>query len=323
MEGRDGGLPVDPVSGEQRRPSRADNLRLTRMPQRPLPRTARPPANPDARQPEPGGGAAGTDGAGPLVATPDGVRDTRTSPRRWPWIAAGVAAVLAVPIGLAATGRMPGRDAAAAIGATGGVPSTEAGAPPDGSAAPNVPEPPAAAASPSGGASGTSRPAAPGSAAPPSGGASSPSADGAPPAGATATPTVTGKANPSRANLALQASVTASASEGDPWAARFACDGDQSTRWSSGFSDPQWIRADLGRNWRISEVKLIWERAYGVAYRVETSIDGKSWTSIWSTSSGTGGTVTVTEDTVARYVRMYGTKRSSSYGYSLIEWEIR
>jgi hypothetical protein len=40
--------------------------------------------------------------------------------------------------------------------------------------------------------------------------------------------------------------------------------------------------------------------------------------------SGRGGTVRVDgRGTVARYVRMYGTRRSSQYGFSLLELEIR
>ncbi|GID76940.1 hypothetical protein Ade02nite_55810 [Paractinoplanes deccanensis] len=137
-------------------------------------------------------------------------------------------------------------------------------------------------------------------------------------------PRVTGKPNPSRANLALTGTATASSVEGHPWDARNAVDGDPSTRWSSGFSDPQWIRVDLHEPRRLTEITLVWEHAYGTRYRVDTSLDGRTWKTRWSTTRGQGGTVTVdAAGTVARYVRMVGTHRVSSYGYSLLELEIR
>ncbi|WP_433824847.1 discoidin domain-containing protein [Actinoplanes sp. CA-015351] len=143
-------------------------------------------------------------------------------------------------------------------------------------------------------------------------------------ASAASSPAVVGKPNPKGANLALAGAATASAVEGDPWLPAKAIDGDITTRWSSGFADPQWITVDLKERWQLSQVTLEWEHAYGVSYRVETSLDGKKWTAIYSTKAGKGGSVTVdAKASVARYVRMYGTERNSSYGYSLLELEVR
>ncbi|BCJ50671.1 hypothetical protein Asp14428_21460 [Actinoplanes sp. NBRC 14428] len=81
---------------------------------------------------------------------------------------------------------------------------------------------------------------------------------------------------------------------------------------------------DLGSRWRVSQVRLLWEHAYAVAYRVELSTDRKTWKRVYSTTSGQGGTVSVDVDEVAaRYVRLYGTERSGEYGYSLFELEVR
>ncbi|RAK34640.1 F5/8 type C domain-containing protein [Actinoplanes lutulentus] len=143
-------------------------------------------------------------------------------------------------------------------------------------------------------------------------------------ASAATSPAVVGKANPKGVNLALAGAATASAVEGDPWLPANAIDGDATSRWSSGFSDPQWIIVDLKEQWQLSQVTLEWEHAYGVSYRIETSIDGKKWTAIYSTKAGKGGSVTVDASAaVARYVRMYGTERNSIYGYSLLELEVR
>src|SRR6185437_2131260 len=64
------------------------------------------------------------------------------------------------------------------------------------------------------------------------------------------------------------------------------------TRWSSQFSDPQWLQVDLGATATIDTVKLVWETAYATGFQVQTSPDGNAWTTISSTTTGTGGTQT-------------------------------
>ena len=131
-------------------------------------------------------------------------------------------------------------------------------------------------------------------------------------------------ANTAGRNLALHSAATASSTEGPGWAASNAVDGDPATRWSSGFSDPQWLRVDLGALWQISEVRLNWENAHATAYRVEVSTDGTTWKSVYSTSNSQGGDVVVeVAKAPARFVRMYGTQRSTDYGYSLLELDVR
>jgi len=100
-----------------------------------------------------------------------------------------------------------------------------------------------------------------------------------------------------------------------------AVDGSMSTRWSSTYSDPQWLRIDLGMVQSVNRVLLNWETAYGKAYRVQVSTDGSSWTTVYSTTAGNGGTDHITFTTAeARYVRIYGTARGTNWGYSL--WEV-
>lgn len=94
------------------------------------------------------------------------------------------------------------------------------------------------------------------------------------------------------------------------------------TRWSSAFSDPQWVQVDLGTSQRISKVVLTWESAYATAFQIQTSDNGTTWTPIYSTTAettGTGGTQTLNVSGSGRFVRMYGTARATPYGYSL--WE--
>ena len=53
-----------------------------------------------------------------------------------------------------------------------------------------------------------------------------------------------------------------------------AVDGSLTTRWSSAFSDPQWLEVDLGATHTISQVTIDWEAAYATAFQLQTSNDG-------------------------------------------------
>ena len=124
-----------------------------------------------------------------------------------------------------------------------------------------------------------------------------------------------------KSNIAQGKSVTASSTEpGCP--AENAVDGNTSTRWSSDFSDPQWISIDLGSSYSIDQVVLHWETAYGKEYKIQVSDDASTWTTIYHETNGNGGIDDLTVSGTGRYVRMYGIARSTQYGYSLWEFEI-
>jgi len=69
-------------------------------------------------------------------------------------------------------------------------------------------------------------------------------------------------------------------------------------------------------------VVLNWEAAYARAFQIQISADGTNWTTVYSTSSGTGGVQTIPVSGSGRYVRMYGTQRATPYGYSLWEFQV-
>src|SRR6266536_9234 len=129
-----------------------------------------------------------------------------------------------------------------------------------------------------------------------------------------------------RANAATLLSqgkpATASSTESASYPASNAVDGNASTRWSSAFSDPQWLRVDLGSTASITQLVLQWEAAYAKSFQVQTSPDASTWTSIFATTTGTGGIQTLTVSGTGRYVRMYGTVRATQYGYSLWEFSV-
>ncbi|WP_253866484.1 discoidin domain-containing protein [Micromonospora sp. WMMA2032] len=116
--------------------------------------------------------------------------------------------------------------------------------------------------------------------------------------------------------------TTASSTENAGTPASNATDGNSGTRWSSAFADPQWIQVDLGATATVSRVSLAWEGAYARAYQVQTSTDGATWTTVFSTTTGDGGTDDLTVSGTGRYVRVYGTARATGYGYSLWEFQV-
>lgn len=118
--------------------------------------------------------------------------------------------------------------------------------------------------------------------------------------------------------------ASSSSKEGSSFSSGKAFDGNlTTTRWASlEGHDPEWIRVDLGSVQQITRVKLFWEAAYGKAYRIQVSPDAATWTTVYTTSSGDGGLDDLAVSASGRYVRMYGTARGTSYGYSLWEMQV-
>src|SRR6185295_3412784 len=82
-------------------------------------------------------------------------------------------------------------------------------------------------------------------------------------------------------NLALNKSVVTSSVSGSLTGSR-AVDGSTSTRWSSAASDPQWIYVDLGNQYNLTSVTIIWSSAYGRNYTIAVSNNASAWTTIKS-----------------------------------------
>ncbi|WP_239151542.1 discoidin domain-containing protein [Virgisporangium aliadipatigenens] len=116
--------------------------------------------------------------------------------------------------------------------------------------------------------------------------------------------------------------ATASSAEGPDVAAAAAVDGNPGTRWSSVFADPQWLQVDLGTSATICRVTLAWEAAYASAFQLQVSDNGTSWSNVYTTTTGPGGTQTLDVTGTGRYVRMNGTARGTPYGYSLWSFQV-
>ena len=144
--------------------------------------------------------------------------------------------------------------------------------------------------------------------------------------GSNPTPTPTPTPSPTSgggggSNIALNKPATSSSNENASLGPANAVDGNLSTRWSSGFSDPQWIRVDLGQSYNISHVTLNWEAAYGKAYQIQTSPDGNTWTTILN-GTGAAGVQTLPVSGSGRFVRVNCTARGTQWGDSLWEFQV-
>ncbi len=81
-------------------------------------------------------------------------------------------------------------------------------------------------------------------------------------------------------DLALHAPASASSTDNAANTAAAAVDGDDNTRWSSAYSDDQWIRVDLGAARDFDRLTLLWESAYALTFTVQVSDDGEEWTDV-------------------------------------------
>lgn len=134
--------------------------------------------------------------------------------------------------------------------------------------------------------------------------------------------TTPGVTVPAGTNLAFDQPAYASSIQGAGTPASAAVDGDFNSRWSSAYADPQWLLIDLGATHTIKTVALYWENAYAKAFQIQTSTDASNWTTIYSTTTGTGGTQILPVTGTGRYIRMYGTQRATGYGYSIWEFGV-
>ena len=125
-------------------------------------------------------------------------------------------------------------------------------------------------------------------------------------------------------NLALNKPTMASSVEAAGLESNLAIDGNFSTRWASESGlDPQWIYVDLQDEYSLDRVVIHWEAAYANQYQIQVSTDEINWTTVYTESNGNGGEDVINFSTqTAQFVRILGTQRATSYGYSIYEFEV-
>ncbi len=124
-------------------------------------------------------------------------------------------------------------------------------------------------------------------------------------------------------NLALNKPVTASSTENNTLMASNTVDGLFGTRWSSNYTDTEWIYVDLGDFYNVSQINLIWETALAKDYQLKISNDAIHWQTVQTIEGNTYLKRNHSSlDAVARYVGVYCTKRATIWGYSLKEFQV-
>ena len=126
-----------------------------------------------------------------------------------------------------------------------------------------------------------------------------------------------------KGNLARLAKATASTVESGDWKADYVLDGDTTTRWSSIYSDDNWIQLDFQHPTTFNQIVIQWQTAFGEDYDLLVSNDAKQWKKIYAMRQGRGGSETIiTERQTARYLKLQGITRGTPWGYSIIEMEV-
>lgn len=132
------------------------------------------------------------------------------------------------------------------------------------------------------------------------------------------------------ATLAAEPSIkpaikaTASSFERDQFRPDLVLDSNPSTRWSSDFSDPQWLLLDLGLAEDVCGITINWEAAYARIYDVMLSRDNINWKTVYSVKEGDGGTDEIYfPKQKAAYIKIFGKERATSWGYSILDVKVK
>jgi hypothetical protein len=136
-------------------------------------------------------------------------------------------------------------------------------------------------------------------------------------------PTSAPPPQPTGTNLALGKPATASSTRGTAYTAGKAVDGNPTTRWSAEWRNGEWWQVDLGSSTQIASVTIDWENAYASHYLIQTSTDGKTFTTAADvTNTGPGRKTTTLSSQSARYVRILILTRGTSAGTSFYEVQV-
>ncbi len=133
-----------------------------------------------------------------------------------------------------------------------------------------------------------------------------------------------GGGTPGPENIALNKTVMVSSVEDNTLPGSNAVDGNGSTRWASAEGiDPQYITVDLGNTYSINRIRINWEAAYGKNFLVQVSNDNSNWNTLQDVQNNTSLSNDYTGlAATGRYVRIYGTARGTTYGYSIYDLEV-
>jgi len=143
------------------------------------------------------------------------------------------------------------------------------------------------------------------------------------------TPTATATAVPN-VNLALNRPVTVSSFQDSAHDGPKAVDGNLGSQWQTlkvrgkNRSTSESITVDLGTSQDVTQVVLDWDVYFATSYTIQTSNNGSTWTTVFSTNSGQGGREIVPIIAApARYIRLNSSGwNNSTYRLWLNELEV-
>ncbi|RMG37226.1 MAG: hypothetical protein D6732_07165, partial [Methanobacteriota archaeon] len=123
-------------------------------------------------------------------------------------------------------------------------------------------------------------------------------------------------------NLAYLKPVTVSSVEGPGLEGDKAVDGNFGTRWSSQFSEPQYLQIDLQKVTTFNRIRITWETAYAKNYQIAVSSDSINWRIYTVNPSGDGGVDEFVKTDSARYIKINCLQRATQWGCPIYEVEV-
>jgi len=121
--------------------------------------------------------------------------------------------------------------------------------------------------------------------------------------------------------LKAKMKATSSSLENYTFSPYFAVDGNNRTRWSSGFEDNQWILIDLDDQQKIFSINILWERSMAKEYQVLLSNDEKNWKVVFDKTEKMPNehdqNIKIKPAVKARFIKIDCKKRTTEFGFSI------
>ncbi len=122
-------------------------------------------------------------------------------------------------------------------------------------------------------------------------------------------------------NLAFFKPAYASSMDNSQHPEIYINDGSSTTRWSSAYTDSEWIYIDFEEAVSFNYLSLEWEAAFASEYDIQTSDNAEDWTTVYTESAGDGEEdfIIFDQPLTSRYLRMKGNARATQWGFSIYE----
>ncbi|MDR0863727.1 MAG: discoidin domain-containing protein [Candidatus Symbiothrix sp.] len=111
-------------------------------------------------------------------------------------------------------------------------------------------------------------------------------------------------------------------------------DGNDDSRWESAHTDTEWWYVNLGKEYVVNDIKIMWEGAFSKQYKIQVALTlpadpagDEGWTTVYTQTNKTGGTKPDWDDlaftaTPAKFVKFQAIERAIPYGNSFWEFQV-